>query len=695
MRVCSGPKPVLLMGRRHSLATNPSIIGPSRQEGSAIRECSHAAPKILPARLAGSAPPPTGLFLRRLAPISVILRSAVQAAALGVFAGFVALPAARADEQIPPVKPAISDQAATAVSQMGNTLLARDLTITARTISVYLDEFGQPLHIFHTMKIAVHRPDQIAVEFTGDDGNHNLFYDGKAASVFFPDSKQYLMIPASGDIPSALDEVTNKLDLDFPLSALFCSFSGPNPVGRCHGRVAGRDGYRRRGRVPAFVFLPEIRRRPGIVGREEQCGDATSPDRHPPLAPRSAEFHRGIHELEDPALSLRLRICLSTSCRCKRDRAHSHSRVGNGREQVMTLLKRTFIAFLGITAVASDVAFGQFAPPPGGLPSLPMGGPPHLPAGGLPRPQMGGVPRPPVASHGRPPMNRPTHAPNFGGAKGRLADGPGRGGSNLSGNIRNTVNSGGNINQNRAFMNSGGNIAVKGSGNVTVNNSGDFKVSGNGNGYFGRGYYGRGDRGLGGYGGRDYGGGDYGRGYYRRGAYILGGYAVGVATGAAAASSTSGTTYSSHGEQSGTAMGSSGAASSGSSHAASSRSSGGTYASSAGAASSSSAPATSSGPSGGSYPGSSNQSGSGPVAGGGDGGSNQGGNSGSPSVNPLIVGLFESLPADGTAWTSEGAVGWLQAAAANLRIAYKIQGNILVTSETPPSNYGNRVPGGN
>ena len=103
--------------------------------------------------------------------------------------------------------------------------------------------------------------------------------------------------------------------------------------------------------------------------------------------------------------------------------------------------------------------------------------------------------RPPVSARNRPSVNRPTHAPNVGGAKGRLAEGPGRGGNNLSGNIRNTLNSGGNINGNRAFMNSGGNIAAKDSGNVTLNNSGDVKVSGNGNGYFGRGYYGRGGHG--------------------------------------------------------------------------------------------------------------------------------------------------------------------------------------------------------
>ncbi|TCA41183.1 hypothetical protein E0H66_04245 [Rhizobium leguminosarum bv. viciae] len=63
-------------------------------------------------------------------------------------------------------------------------------------------------------------------------------------------------------------------------------------------------------------------------------------------------------------------------------------------------------------------------------------------------------------------------------------------------------------------------------------------------------------------------------------------------------------------------------------------------------------------------------------------------------MNPLIAGLFESLPPEGTAWTSEEAVCWLQAAAANLRIVYKIQGNILVTGEVPSSNY-DRVPGGN
>ncbi|MCS4093694.1 MULTISPECIES: DUF2092 domain-containing protein [unclassified Rhizobium] len=110
-----------------------------------------------------------------------------------------------------------------AVSQMGRTLMATDLATTARTIRVYLDESGRPLHIFHTMKIAAHRPDRIAVEISGDDGQQSLYYDGKAASAFFPGSKKYVVIPASGDIPSALDEVADKLAVDFPLGALFAA----------------------------------------------------------------------------------------------------------------------------------------------------------------------------------------------------------------------------------------------------------------------------------------------------------------------------------------------------------------------------------------------------------------------------------------------------------------------------------------
>src|SRR4029450_9237303 len=112
---------------------------------------------------------------------SRVARHAVRAAALGVVLGFSASPIARAAEPAPTVQAAVSQQAVTAVSQMGRTLSATDLSFTAKTIRVYLDQSGQPLHIFHTMKVVLRRPDRLAVQVTGDDGSNDLFYDGRSA----------------------------------------------------------------------------------------------------------------------------------------------------------------------------------------------------------------------------------------------------------------------------------------------------------------------------------------------------------------------------------------------------------------------------------------------------------------------------------------------------------------------------------
>jgi hypothetical protein len=156
--------------------------------------------------------------------------------ALCLFAGFAASPTARAQGPAPAIQPAISEHASAAVAQMSKTLLAPELSFTARTIHVYLDESGQPLHIFHTMKVVAHRPDRLKVEVTGDDGSYDLFYDGKSVSIFSPDSKTYAVIPAPGGIPSALKAVTEKLNLDLPLTNFFAA-SPDQPLLR--GVVAG------------------------------------------------------------------------------------------------------------------------------------------------------------------------------------------------------------------------------------------------------------------------------------------------------------------------------------------------------------------------------------------------------------------------------------------------------------------------
>ena len=81
------------------------------------------------------------------------------------------------------VKPAISPEASAALEKMGKALSSTEFSFKAQTIRVYQDEDGQPLHIFHMMKVDARRPDQLAVHVTGDDGSTELLYDGKTVAV--------------------------------------------------------------------------------------------------------------------------------------------------------------------------------------------------------------------------------------------------------------------------------------------------------------------------------------------------------------------------------------------------------------------------------------------------------------------------------------------------------------------------------
>ena len=68
---------------------------------------------------------------------------------------------------------------------------------------------------------------------------------------------------------------------------------------------------------------------------------------------------------------------------------------------------------------------------------------------------------------------------------------------------------------------------------------------------------------------------------------------------------------------------------------------------------------------------------------GGSSGSGDGGDNAGIPRHPLIAGLFKVLPPDGATWSLEEAEEWLQAAATNLRFAYKYKGTIKVEIVMP------------
>jgi hypothetical protein len=113
---------------------------------------------------------------------------------------------------------AISEDVSAAIAQMGKSLLAEQYSFQARTLRVYVDRSGQMLHIAHTLKVLVRRPDRLAIDVTGDDVSSKLFYDGRTVTVFGVESKKYATVPAPGTIQAMLDTLIGKLHIDFPLA---------------------------------------------------------------------------------------------------------------------------------------------------------------------------------------------------------------------------------------------------------------------------------------------------------------------------------------------------------------------------------------------------------------------------------------------------------------------------------------------
>jgi hypothetical protein len=115
-------------------------------------------------------------------------------------------------------KPAISEDASSALARMGATLQAKEFSFQARTIRVYADQNGELLHIAHQFKVTVRRPDRLLVDGTGDDGPRKLIYDGKTAALVLNDGRQYASIPVPDTIEGMMQVVMGHFGVDFPLA---------------------------------------------------------------------------------------------------------------------------------------------------------------------------------------------------------------------------------------------------------------------------------------------------------------------------------------------------------------------------------------------------------------------------------------------------------------------------------------------
>jgi hypothetical protein len=115
-------------------------------------------------------------------------------------------------------KPAISEDASSAIARMGATLRSKEFSFQVRTIRVSASNKGELLHIGHTFKVTVHRPDHLLVDGTGDDGPRKLIYDGKTAVLVLDNGKKYASLPVPDTIDGMMQVVMGHFGVDFPLA---------------------------------------------------------------------------------------------------------------------------------------------------------------------------------------------------------------------------------------------------------------------------------------------------------------------------------------------------------------------------------------------------------------------------------------------------------------------------------------------
>ncbi len=137
--------------------------------------------------------------------------------------GFAVIAAARAQS---PQPAAVAEDASALLGRMSKTLMTNQFSFRAKTLRAYVGANGELLHIGHTIKTVVRRPDKFFAEATGDDGSVKIFYDGKALVIYTVDQKQYVRVPVSGKIEEVLEVAKSRMGVDFPLEDLLAGDVG-------------------------------------------------------------------------------------------------------------------------------------------------------------------------------------------------------------------------------------------------------------------------------------------------------------------------------------------------------------------------------------------------------------------------------------------------------------------------------------
>jgi len=153
-------------------------------------------------------------LLSRLGSLAVCMLVAVAAAAQNRPATSQAAPPTSTDSA-----PAIAEQADRLLKEMAAYIgSAQEFTFRADITFDHVLPSGQKLQFSAAEEVVLQRPGRLYVEWNGDLGARQFWYDGRAVTVYDPATPFYASEAAPAEIDSMLDQLVPKLSFAPPLA---------------------------------------------------------------------------------------------------------------------------------------------------------------------------------------------------------------------------------------------------------------------------------------------------------------------------------------------------------------------------------------------------------------------------------------------------------------------------------------------
>ena len=121
-----------------------------------------------------------------------------------------------------PAPPKVEPEAVAALTKMGNYLRSlKQFSVHADTTIDLVTVDNQKLQFPGTADYKVRAPDKLHLDVETPNRHRQLFFDGKQATLWSPDTKMYATVDTPGTIRDLLTRIDERYGLSLPLADLF------------------------------------------------------------------------------------------------------------------------------------------------------------------------------------------------------------------------------------------------------------------------------------------------------------------------------------------------------------------------------------------------------------------------------------------------------------------------------------------